>query len=103
MGEFRLIGLFAIIPTTMLLAVSFFVLFTARKAEQQELKIFGIVIAVLLWISAALVFSSGFYTIATGRCPVMKMHKMMMHKMCYPQEEGQMQKPMQRPMMEHKR
>jgi len=50
---------FAIVPMTMLLTVSFFVLLAARKADSQGVKAFGYVLAVLLWISAALVLSMG--------------------------------------------
>ena len=71
MNIFRLIGAFAIIPTTLLLTVSFFVLFALRKLETQGLKAFGYVIASLLWVCALLVFSVGVYTISTGRHPAM--------------------------------
>lgn len=73
MGMLRLMGVFAIIPTTMLLVVSFFVLFTLRKTEAQALKVFGYVIVALLWCAAILVFSMGIYTISTGRHPMMCM------------------------------
>lgn len=66
MGTFRFFGLLAIIPTTILLTISFFVLFANRKVEQQNLKTFGTIIAVLLWLSAALVFSTGIYSLSTG-------------------------------------
>ncbi len=78
MGMFRLIGLFAIIPTTMLLTVSFFVLFTVRRTEPKGLKVFGYVISALLWLSALLVFSAGVYTISTGRHPMMPTVEQMM-------------------------
>ncbi|MFA4889608.1 MAG: hypothetical protein WC628_08575 [Candidatus Omnitrophota bacterium] len=80
----RLIGLFALIPATVLLTISFFVLFSLRKLEIQGLKAFGYVLAALLWVSAILVFSSGIYTLSTGRCPMMKgcmMQDMTKHKM----------------------
>ena len=77
MGIVRLAGLFAIIPATLLLAVSFFVLFTIRKIETQGLKAFGYVVSALLWFSALLVFSAGIYTISTGRHPMISMtHQM---------------------------
>ncbi len=77
MGGLKLMELMAIIPATMLLAVSFFILLSLRKVEEKNLKTFGIVIAVLLWISAALIFSSGVYKMATGR-PMMPMKHHMM-------------------------
>ncbi|MCX5703193.1 MAG: hypothetical protein NT066_01675, partial [Candidatus Omnitrophica bacterium] len=57
---------------------SFFVLFAIRKIQEQELKTFGYVIAALLWIGAALVFSVGVYTVSTGRHPGMGMMQQMM-------------------------
>lgn len=77
-ASFRLLGLLTLIPTTMLLTVSFFVLFTTRKVEGQGLRVFGYVIAVLLWISAAIVLSAGIYTISTGRHPMLPMMQQMM-------------------------
>jgi len=80
----RLIGLFALIPATVLLTISFFVLFSLRKLEKEGLKAFGYVVAAFLWISALLVFSAGIYTLSTGRCPIMKgcmTQDMMKHKM----------------------
>ena len=79
MNILRLIGVFAIIPTTLLLTVSFFVLFALRKLETQGLKAFGYVIASLLWVCALLVFSCGVYTISTGRHPAMVALQEMMH------------------------
>lgn len=94
MPSFNVFGLFAIIPGTMLLTVSFFVLFAVRKLDSQWLKVFGYVIAVFLWISAALVFSAGLCVITTGRCPMMQMMKQ--GGMCpmMPQEK-------QNPIMQH--
>lgn len=73
----RLCGMFAFIPATVLLTVSFFVLLTLRKSESQGLKAFGYVVAALLWLCSTLVLGAGAYTLATGRCPMMKaMHQM---------------------------
>ena len=79
---FRLIGLFAIIPTAVLLTISFFVLFAIRKIESLGLKAFGYVVAALLWVAALLVLSAGIYTLSTGRHPMgCMMHEMMKGKM----------------------
>lgn len=76
MGKFAVV--FSVIPTTMLLTVSFFVLVVLRKIEEKALKAFGYVIVALLWLSALLIFSSGIYTAAKGRCPmIFGMHRMM--------------------------
>jgi hypothetical protein len=90
MSGFQLIGVFALIPTTVLLTISFFVLFTLRKVDLEGLKAFGYVVAALLWISAAIIFGAGVYTMATGRHPMIPMMQQMM--------KGQMGQP---PMMQH--
>ena len=69
----------AVVPTTMLLTVSFFVLALIRKIEAQGLKAFGYVVAALLWVSALVIFSTGIYAISTGR-PHLAGLKMMMGK-----------------------
>lgn len=69
----RLLGLFALIPATILLTISFFVLVVIEKIEKQGLKAFGYVVAALLWAAAFLVISTGIYTLSTGRCPMQAM------------------------------
>jgi len=73
MGMMRIAGLCALVPISLLLTVSFFVLLSLRKAEAKEIKIFGYVVAALLWLAALAVSSAGLYTLATGRCPMMNM------------------------------
>lgn len=106
MGMPRLIGLFAIIPATVLLTISFFVLFTLRAIKENALKVFGYVIVALLWAAALLVFSSGIYTVSTGKClmkPMMQqMMKMHMQEMMQPGESSSMmQKHTGESMMKH--
>lgn len=92
MFNFRFVGLFTIIPTTLLLTVSFFVLFALRKMETNGLKTFGYVVVVLLWISSVLVFSAGIYTISTGRHPLMSMmHRMKGQMPCMTEPGEEMQ------------
>jgi len=91
MSLLKPVGVFSIIPTTLILTVSFFVLMAVRKAETQRLKVFGYVIAALLWACAALVLAMGIYTLVQGGCPFMKymnkcsmrgqMHHMMNERM----------------------
>jgi hypothetical protein len=93
----RLVGLFAVIPATMLLTVSFFVLFTLRKIESGGLKAFGYVIAAFLWAGALLFLSAGIYKVSTGRpnmmrCPMMQGD--MKEKGCAKMMGGQMQQMM---------
>jgi len=74
----KFLGIYTIIPATLLLTVSFFVLVVLRKIEVRSLKVFGYAITGLLCIAAALVFSMGVYVMATGRHPVITMMKSMM-------------------------
>jgi len=92
----RLVGLIALVPATVLLTISFFVLVMISKIEKQGLKAFGYVVSALLWTAALLVLSIGIYTLSTGRCP---MQNMMQHCMM----QGKMQSMMsgQMPMMMH--
>ncbi|MFA5287509.1 MAG: hypothetical protein WC394_04500 [Candidatus Omnitrophota bacterium] len=78
----RVMGLYAIVPTTLVLTISFFVLFVLREVKSNVLKVFGYVIAALLWLSALLIFSAGIYTLATGRCPMQKMMMQKQEMMC---------------------
>ncbi|MGB3242622.1 MAG: hypothetical protein WBB66_07200 [Candidatus Omnitrophota bacterium] len=64
-------GLTGIIPVAILLAVSFFVLLALENVKKQGLKTFGYVVAVLLWISAALMLFMGIYGLTAG-CSGMK-------------------------------
>ena len=78
----RLMGLFAVIPATLFLTVSFFVLVVLRKIEDKALKGFGYVIVALLWFASALACSMGIYVASTGRHPMMcMMHDMMKERM----------------------
>ena len=52
-------AVFALVHAVVLLTVSFFVLLALRKVDTQSLKVFGYAVAVLLWVSAALVFGKG--------------------------------------------
>ena len=77
----RFLGLFSVIPATILLTVSFFVLFTLSKITARALRGFAIAIVILLWISALLILSVGTYIIVTGQHPLMQMHRAMMKDM----------------------
>ncbi|MDD5005174.1 MAG: hypothetical protein PHS93_01560 [Candidatus Omnitrophica bacterium] len=101
---FKFLGIFTVIPATVLLAISFFVLLTVYKLKKGGLKVFGQVIAVLLWLAAALVFSVGMYSVLVGRCPMRgqmphRMGDMMMNQQMM--GKPMMEKPMmEKPMME---
>jgi glucan phosphoethanolaminetransferase (alkaline phosphatase superfamily) len=96
MGSVRLLGLFALIPITVLLSISFFILLVLNTIKSEGLKILGYCLAVLLWVSAALVFSAGIYTISTGRNPMKCMMEEKMHTHMYEMmKEGRMPAMMQ--------
>ena len=88
----RFLGLFSVIPATILLTVSFFVLFTLSKITARALRGFAIAIVILLWISTLLVLSVGAYIIVTGQHPMMQMHRAMMRNMMM-QQGGMMSHP----------
>lgn len=73
----RIIGLYAFMPLSVFLTVSYFVLFANSKVEAGGLKTFGKVVAVLLWIAAGLILSTGLYILGTGVHPMGRMHGMM--------------------------
>ncbi|MCX5708191.1 MAG: hypothetical protein NTY14_04350 [Candidatus Omnitrophica bacterium] len=66
MDILRVLGLFTVIPTVLLITVSFFVMFTLTKVEKSVLRIFGMVAVGLLWIAALVVFSAGLLIVAEG-------------------------------------
>jgi len=70
MCALKFISIFWVVPAMMMVTVSFFVLVIAHKLDAKNLKTFGYIIAVLLWLSAALV-------LCKGRHHMMAMHDMM--------------------------
>ena len=62
----RLSYLLLIVPISVLLTVSFFVLYTLRKIEEKALKAFGYVVVGFLWLAALVVFSGAVYKMAQG-------------------------------------
>lgn len=78
-------GMLAIIPATLLLALSFFILFVLGKPEAKGLKAFGYIITALLWICVLLILRAGISKSPILRCPMMpymtnsRMHAPMMH------------------------
>ena len=71
MPKINILGLAAFIPVTMFLAISFFVLLGADKTECANLKKFGKVVAVMLWICAAILLGIGIYVLITGTHPAL--------------------------------
>ncbi len=64
MNVLRVLGVFLVVPATMLITASFFVMFTLSKVEKRSLRIFGMVAVALLLIAAFIVFSTGIFLVA---------------------------------------
>lgn len=86
----RIAPIIAVVPISLLLALSFFVLLSIRKAETKGLKAFGYVVAGILWLSVLVIFLGGVYKIAKGgylaKC---MMHKKMMMMQNMPMMQNQ--------------
>lgn len=66
MDALKVVGLFTVVPTVVLITISFFVTVILTKAEKKFLRIFGMVVVVLLWAAAFIVFSTGIFLIASA-------------------------------------
>jgi len=79
-------GMFGLAKVALILTVSFFVLLAANKSDSKGMKTFGLVIAILLWISAAMGLLGRNYM--TGKMGMMsgKGCPAMMDKMQQPEE-----------------
>lgn len=87
MGMSGLSWLMVVVPVSVLLAASFFVLFALRKVEEKGLKVFGYVVASLLWLSVLILFLGASNTAKNTSMKYMMQQKMrapyrsqMMHK-----------------------
>ena len=69
MNPIRLLGVFTIVPGTILLTLCFFVLLAVEKAAGEGVRRLGKSVAVLLCICAGLVFGAGLFALATGVHP----------------------------------
>ncbi|OGS34462.1 MAG: hypothetical protein A2293_05605 [Elusimicrobia bacterium RIFOXYB2_FULL_49_7] len=69
----RLLGFFTLIPVSILLTISYFVLYVNQRTSAGGLNTFGKAVVVLLWIAAGLILSAGLYIIGTGVHPMMSM------------------------------
>ena len=84
----RIAPIIVVVPISLLLALSFFVLLSIRKAETKGLKAFGYVVAGILWLGVLVIFLGGVYKIAKGGYQ----EKYMMHKKMMMQNMPMMQK-----------
>jgi len=74
----KMCPLLVIVPVSVLLTLSFFVLLALRKVEEKSLKAFGYVVVSFIWLAALVVFSGAVYKMAKGPMP---MKCMMQQKM----------------------
>ena len=68
-------GLSGLIPATVLLAISFFVLLALQNVKTEGLRRFGYVVLILLWLSTFISVSIGVYAIAAGHSRSRKYQK----------------------------
>lgn len=72
----KYVGLLAVAPASVLLTISYFLLLVNSKHAKDKLKVFGYVVAVLLWIAVAVVISLGAYKVVKGKpCMMEQMMK----------------------------
>lgn len=90
MGPAMFLGVFFIVPTVVLVTLSFFVLFVNRKSSEQGLKAFGYAVAILLWLSAAALLVLLAYTVSMGRHHLPMMPQMMKDPMGCSSMQGHM-------------
>lgn len=80
-------GWIAVVPVAVLLTISFFVLYTRTLVQEAALKMFGLVVAGVLWVAAAVVLGAGLFMVACGgRGCFEKMGRM--HGMMHPGMAG---------------
>ena len=70
----------ALVPVAMLLTVSYFVLFARQKTEDASLKTFGLAVAIVLWVAAAIVLGVGIAGMCCHYGSCGKMGMMMNHE-----------------------
>ena len=70
-GMLKISSIIAVVPISLLLVLSFFVLLSIGKAQTKGLKIFGFAVAVILWLAVATIILGG----DKAKC---MMHKKMM-------------------------
>jgi hypothetical protein len=73
----KAVSLLALVPISVILAISFFVLVTLRKVSEKGIRAFGYGVAVLLWVAALVIIAGGIYKADTGKpmMPCMMMGK----------------------------
>ena len=68
----RMLGMYMLVPATMMLTVSYFVMAVNSKIEKKGLKSFGSFIVVLLFICALLALIFGTLILLMGKPPIVQ-------------------------------
>ncbi len=74
----KISSIIAVVPISLLMVLSFFVLLSIGKTQTKALKIFGMVTAVLLWLAVATIILGGVYGLAKSDNKKCMMQKKMM-------------------------
>ena len=76
-------SLIAIVPISVLLTISFFMLLTLRRVEEKGLKAFGYLVTAFLWLAALIIFLGAVYNMGRvpGRMKYMMHQRMKMESM----------------------
>lgn len=77
----KMFPLLAIVPISVLLTFSFFVLYLLRKVEEKPLKTFGHVVVVFLWLAVLVLFAGAIRNMDPGRSPMKCMKQARMHSL----------------------
>jgi len=105
MWGMKMYGLYMLIPIVGVLTLSYFVLVVNRKTDSKGLKSFGVIIAILLWLVAALGIVKCVYKTTSGKCPSKystwkSKYRMPRHMKDEPMDGSMMDEPMGGPMMD---
>ncbi len=76
MGLGRFMGLYVIVPASVLFTISFFVLVVVKKYAK-ELQVVGYTAVAMLWLAVALLLGAGFNVLVTGQYPFNRTMHMM--------------------------
>ncbi|MCX5782513.1 MAG: hypothetical protein NT145_07430 [Elusimicrobia bacterium] len=66
----RMLGMYMLVPATVLLTISYFVMAVNGKLDKKGLKTFGTIIVILLFLSALLAIVFGTMILALGKPPI---------------------------------
>ncbi len=68
----RMLGMYMLVPATVLLTVSYFVMVVNGKLEKKGLKMFGTIIVILLFVAALLALLFGTMILVMGKPPIVQ-------------------------------